>query len=109
MQGAQYIEFSEGPFVQNDVVSFNRETDMVYTQASTVQTINTPEGVINVSRENSSSCVLWNPWIEKSKRLSNFADDEYKTMLCLEAANVLTDKVTLEPKQSHTLITTISW
>ncbi|MEZ7492666.1 D-hexose-6-phosphate mutarotase [Pseudoalteromonas distincta] len=109
LQGAQYIEFSEGPFVQNDVVSFNRETDMVYTQASTMQTINTPEGVINVSRENSSSCVLWNPWIEKSKRLSNFADDEYKTMLCLEAANVLTDKVTLEPKQSHTLITTISW
>ena len=35
LQGAQYIEFSEGPFVQNDVVSFNRETDMVYTQAST--------------------------------------------------------------------------
>lgn len=109
LQGAQYIEFSEGPFVQNDVVSFNRETDMVYTQANTMQTIKTPEGVINVSRENSSSCVLWNPWIEKSKRLSNFADDEYKTMLCLEAANVLTDKVTLEPKQSHTLITTISW
>ena len=109
LQGAQYIEFGEGPFVQNDVVSFERETDMVYTQANTIQTINTPEGVINVSRENSSSCVLWNPWIEKSKRLSNFADDEYKTMLCLEAANVLTDKVTLEPKQSHTLITTISW
>ncbi|MEH6817818.1 MAG: D-hexose-6-phosphate mutarotase, partial [Pseudoalteromonas distincta] len=57
LQGAQYIEFSEGPFVQNDVVSFNRETDMVYTQANTMQTINTPEGVINVSRENSSSCV----------------------------------------------------
>jgi len=109
LQGAQYIEFSKGPFVQNDVVSFERETDMVYTQVSAVQTINTPEGVINVSRENSNSCVLWNPWIEKSKRLSNFADDEYKTMLCLEAANVLTDKVTLEPKQSHTLVTTISW
>ena len=109
LQNAQYVEFGEGPFLQNEIVGFERETDMVYTQASTKQTINTPEGVISVSRENSSSCVLWNPWIEKSKRLSNFADDEYKTMVCLEAANVLDDAVTLEPKQSHTLITTISW
>jgi len=29
--------------------------------------------------------------------------------VCLEAANVLEDNVTLEPKQSHTLVTTISW
>ncbi len=109
LQGSQYIEFGEGPFAQGEQVKFARETDMVYTEAGSSQNIHTPEGVINVSRENSSSCVLWNPWIEKSKRLSNFADDEYLTMLCLEAANVLADEVTLEPKQSHTLVTTISW
>ena len=109
LQGAQYIEFGQGPHQQNDVVDFSRETDMVYTQAAAVQTIDTPQGMISVSRENSQSCVLWNPWIEKSKRLSNFADDDYKSMLCLEAANVLEDAVTLEPKQSHTLVTTIKW
>ena len=109
LQGAQYIEFGEGPFAQNAPVEFTRETDMVYTQAAKQQHIHTPDGIINVSRENSSSCVLWNPWIEKSKRLSNFADDEYLSMVCLEAANVLEDNVTLEPKQSHTLVTTISW
>lgn len=109
LQGAQYIEFGEGPFAQNELVNFTRETDMVYTQAALLQHIHTPEGIINVSRENSSSCVLWNPWIEKSKRLSNFADEEYLSMVCLEAANVLEDNVTLEPKQSHTLVTTISW
>lgn len=109
LQGAQYIEFDQGPFKQDGVVEFTRETDMVYTQAAAVQTIETPQGIISVSRENSRSCVLWNPWIEKSKRLSNFADDDYQTMLCLEAANVLEDAVTLEPKQSHTLVTTIKW
>lgn len=109
LQGAQYIEFGKGPYKQNEVVEFTRETDQVYTQATAVQTIETPQGMINVSRENSRSCVLWNPWIEKSKRLSNFADNDYKTMLCLEAANVLEDAVTLEPQQSHTLMTTIKW
>ncbi|MBQ4834056.1 D-hexose-6-phosphate mutarotase [Pseudoalteromonas sp. MMG010] len=109
LQGAQFIEFNEGPFKQNDVVTFARETDQVYTHAAPEQLIHTPEGIIKVGRENSTSCVLWNPWIDKAQRLSHFADDEYQYMVCLEAANVLSDTVTLEPKQSHTLTTTISW
>lgn len=109
LQGAKYIEFGEGPFEQDAQVGFARETDMVYTQAGETQRIITPDGIIEVSRENSSSCVLWNPWIDKSKRLSNFADDEYHTMLCLEAANVMDDSAVVEPGQSHTLATTISW
>ncbi|MCG7553190.1 D-hexose-6-phosphate mutarotase [Pseudoalteromonas sp. Of11M-6] len=109
LQGAKYIEFGEGPFEQTEVVSFARETDMVYTQASPVQTINTPAGIIEVKRENSTSCVLWNPWLEKSQRLSNFNDDEYHKMLCLEACNVMDDAVQLAPGESHTLSTIIRW
>ena len=109
LQGSQFIEFAEGPFDQNEVVSFARETDMVYTQAAPMQHIRTPEGTIAVGREHSTSCVLWNPWIDKAKRLSNFQDEEYKTMLCLEAGNVMEDKVVLEPGQSHSLSTIIYW
>ncbi|MDW7551217.1 D-hexose-6-phosphate mutarotase [Pseudoalteromonas sp. McH1-7] len=109
LQGAKYIEFGEGPYEQNEIVSFARETDMVYTQAGAVQTINTPAGIIEVKREQSSSCVLWNPWIEKSQRLSNFNDEEYHNMLCLEAANVMDDAVQLAPGESHTLGTVLRW
>ncbi|MCF7501794.1 MULTISPECIES: D-hexose-6-phosphate mutarotase [unclassified Pseudoalteromonas] len=109
LQGSKYIEFGEGPFEQHDLVSFARETDMVYTQAQDTQRIITPDGIIEVSRENSRSCVLWNPWIDKSKRLSNFADDEYHVMLCLEAANVLEDSVELAPGDKHTLATSLRW
>ena len=109
LQGSKYIEFGEGPFEQNELVGFSRETDMVYTQAPDTQRIITPDGIIEVGRENSTSCVLWNPWIDKSKRLSNFADDEYHTMLCLEAANVKDDAVQIAPNESHTLATTIRW
>ncbi|WP_440054499.1 D-hexose-6-phosphate mutarotase [Pseudoalteromonas sp. T1lg65] len=109
LQGAQFIEFGEGPFTQHEVVAFARETDMVYTQAAPLQTITTPLGTIEVKREGSSSCVLWNPWIEKSKRLSNFKDEEYHRMLCLEAGNVMDDAVTLAPGESHTLVTVIRW
>ncbi|MBB1440609.1 D-hexose-6-phosphate mutarotase [Shewanella sp. SG41-4] len=108
--GSQYIEFGEGPFKQvDDVVKFERETDRVYTQLGDTQELHTQNGTIVVSRENSQSAVLWNPWIDKSMRLSRFNADDYLTMVCLEAANVLEDCVVLAPGQSHTLTTHISW
>jgi glucose-6-phosphate 1-epimerase len=109
-KGSQYIEFGEGPFKQvDDVVQFNQETDRVYTKLGHIQELQTPNGTIVVSRENSQSAVLWNPWIDKSMRLSRFNAEDYLTMVCLEAANVLEDGVVLAPGQSHTLTTHIGW
>ena len=103
-------EFGEGPFAQTqDDVTFDKETDRVYTDLAAVQTLHTPNGVIQVSRENSYSAVLWNPWIDKSVRLSRFNADDYLTMVCLEAAYVLEDKLQLAPGESHTLTTHIRW
>lgn len=108
--GAKYIEFAKGPYSQTTAeVQFDRETDRVYTELGPVQLLHTPQGIIEVSRENSRSAVLWNPWIEKSKRLARFNDNDYLTMLCLEAANVLEDKLELAPGETHSLVTHIRW
>lgn len=32
------------------------------------------------------SAVVWNPWDKKSKAMADFGDEEYKHMLCVEAA-----------------------
>lgn len=107
---ANYIEFGQGPYQQEgDEVRFDRETDRVYTNLSAVQHLHTPQGVIEVARENSHSAVLWNPWVDKSQRLSRFNDEDYLTMVCLEAANVLEDKITLAAGESHSLTTHIRW
>ena len=47
--------------------------------------------------------MLWNPWIDKAKRLSSFADDAWQRMACIETANVLDDVVVLQPGQQHLL------
>ena len=108
--GSKYIEFAEGPYPQTtDEVLFDRETDRVYTDLGPVQLLHTPQGIIEVSRENSQSAVLWNPWIEKSQRLGRFNPEDYLTMVCLEAANVLEDKVVLAPGETHNLVTHIRW
>ena len=76
--GSKYIEFAQGPYPQNtDEVLFDRETDRVYTDLGPAQLLHTPQGTIEVSRENSQSAVLWNPWIEKSQRLGRFNPEDY--------------------------------
>ncbi len=32
--------------------------------------------------------MVWNPWDKKAKAIPDFGDDEYKQMLCVEAACV---------------------
>lgn len=39
--------------------------------------------------------VVWNPWIEQSKEISDFGDDEYPNMVCVEAGHVSSPVVLL--------------
>lgn len=40
--------------------------------------------------------VVWNPWDKKAKAIPDFGDDEYKHMLCVQAACV-EKPITLKP------------
>jgi hypothetical protein len=62
-----------------------------------------PGGLIIGSR----TTVVWNPWIDKAKKMKDFGDDEYKTMVCLETTNADTDVISLAPGNTHTLESTI--
>lgn len=42
--------------------------------------------------------VVWNPWSEKAKGMSDFGDEEYKEMVCVEAGAVA-QQVTLDPSK----------
>ena len=63
--------------------------------------------IIKVEKRGSYSTVVWNPWIEKGKRMADFKDSEYRNMICVETANVDRDAVTLASRETHTLATVI--
>jgi glucose-6-phosphate 1-epimerase len=52
--------------------------------------------------------VVWNPWIDKAARMSDFGDAEYLHMVCIEAANAESDSITVAPGDTHSLGTAIS-
>jgi glucose-6-phosphate 1-epimerase len=63
---------------------------------------------ITVGKSGSRSTVVWNPWIDKSRRMPDFGDDEWTGMVCIETANVGSDAIMLQPGQSHTTQAMIS-
>lgn len=91
--------------IQTGVENFSGETDRIYCDLPERLQLHDAQWrrAIHLRAAHSSSAVLWNPWIEKSKRLSQFADDAWQRMLCIETANVLEDAVTLAPGAAHTL------
>ena len=92
-------------------VCIDQEIDRIYqgTNNKTISLVDTGwQRVINITSQGSNSAVLWNPWIEKAKRLSQFPDDAYQSMLCLETANAAEDFVTLDAGDTHQLTLTIS-
>jgi glucose-6-phosphate 1-epimerase len=62
---------------------------------------------IHIKNSGSSSTVVWNPWIEKTSRMSAMSKNAYEYMLCIESANAFDDRKVLKPQESHTLVATI--
>jgi glucose-6-phosphate 1-epimerase len=93
---------------QVDDIAFNKEVDRIYKCSPEAITLSDRNRIIAIESTGSESTVIWNPWIEKSQQLSQFADDEYQSMVCIETANALDDIISLGPGDAHSLTLTIS-
>jgi len=85
------------------------ETDRVYlnTEAPCIADDPVAGRRIEVSKEGSKTTVVWNPWIAKAAAMSDFGDDEWPRMLCIETANAGENGVTLPRGGRHTMSVTI--
>jgi glucose-6-phosphate 1-epimerase len=88
-----------------DAIKISSEVDRVYLNSTATVKINDSKlrRVISVEKSGSASTVVWNPWIDKAKGMSDFGADEYKEMVCVEAGNVGEIKISLAPGQSALL------
>ncbi len=91
--------------IQNGAIAFAGETDRIYLDAPPrIEIVDRGwQRSIFLQARNSHSAIVWNPWIEKAQRLSQFADAAWQRMLCIETANALSDSITLAPGTEQTL------
>jgi D-hexose-6-phosphate mutarotase len=63
---------------------------------------------IRIRKDGSKSTVIWNPWIDKARKLKDLGDEEYTSFICVETANAGDELITLAPGSGHRLRVNIS-
>ena len=98
----QLTQKLHGPEKQR--VRFVEETDRIYYGQAPRIVLDDPawQRSIQIDASGSHATVVWNPWIDKSKRMADFGDLEYRQMCCIETANVRQRSVRIVPGQTHT-------
>lgn len=93
----------------NEAIRFIGETDRVYldTRSACVLTDPGMGRKITVEKSGSDTTVVWNPWIDKAKKMPDFGDDEWPGMACIETANAGPNAVMLAPGNTHSMNATI--
>ena len=90
--------------VQSGPIVIDREIDRVYRSTRDVHVVDPAlDRTLTVRKGGSASTVVWNPWIDKARAMTDFGDDEWRSMVCIETANVGVDAVELAPGRSHTM------
>jgi glucose-6-phosphate 1-epimerase len=106
LENTEYIDKVDGfrrKTQGSEAIRIGGETDRVYVNTRSACIVRDPvlDRTLTVEKENSSSTVVWNPWIQKARAMPDFGDDEWPTMLCIETANVGDGAIRLDAGQTH--------
>jgi glucose-6-phosphate 1-epimerase len=114
LDGAAYLDNTDSnreKRQQGDIV-ISSPTDSAYVNTRNALQLLDPglNRSICIAKQNSSTTVIWNPWAEGARTLSDLGEDEWPHMLCAEASNILQNAVELAPNQDYkiTVTTTVS-
>ena len=91
--------------VQQGAIIVDSETDRVY--LDTADAIELEDPALHrrtlVSKQNSRTTTVWNPWVRKAHALSDLGDDEWREFICIETCNAGEFAVALDPGQQYTM------
>ncbi len=110
LENAAYLDTVGSPQVrrQDGPLVIDREVDRNYRHAAPVAVHDAGlHRTLTITGSGSQCTVVWNPWIDKAKTLTDLPDPAYQNFICVETANTWEDLITLAPGESHTLATTV--
>jgi glucose-6-phosphate 1-epimerase len=95
---------------QGGALRLTDRTDRVYldTTATCVLRDEVGDRKITIEKTGSHSTVVWNPWGPLAATMADMEPNGWRTMTCVETANVGESAVTLAPGETHTMRSVIS-
>ncbi len=90
---------------QSNTVTIPFEVDRIYKDVKSELTITDPvfNRTIVVTSNHHKTAIVWNPWRYVSAHIVDLEPEDYKRFVCLEAGNVATDILDIQPDNSVTL------
>lgn len=89
LYGHDYRDASDGNKVVRDSgteLLIEGETDRVYRHVRRPQMLRAGNLSLGIQQQGFPDTVVWNPWVEKCAALADMPDDDWRHMLCIEAA-----------------------
>ena len=88
LNGVRYLDTvsNRGAVDVGPDLSFAAETDRIYFEVFEPLTLDVPQGGLEVAMEGFRDAVVWNPWEALCATLPDMLPDDYRRMLCIEAA-----------------------
>jgi glucose-6-phosphate 1-epimerase len=109
LEGCRYIDkladaalrTQEGP------VTIAGETDRIYESVPGELALEDEslDRRIRIRNENSTTCVVWNPWVETAQAMADLGDGDYRGMLCVETANAASEVIEIPAQGDYRLTT----
>jgi glucose-6-phosphate 1-epimerase len=112
LEGTTFIDKTDGfkrKQLGNQPFEIAKETDQVHLSTQATCVIHDPvwQRRIIVEKSGSDSTVVWNPWIDKTKDMSDMDPGGWQNMLCIETANAADNAIHLLPGASRTMTASI--
>jgi glucose-6-phosphate 1-epimerase len=91
LHGVRYLDRTreDRPGTQSaEVLTVSGEVDRIYLDVPNTLRLREPHRPLDIQAEGFPDVVVWNPWKDKSGRLPDMPDNDFRRMLCVEAAVV---------------------
>ena len=113
LEHAEYLDKTEGQARKRqdeNGIRFTGEVDRAYlnTRATCIIEDEAWKRRILISKEGSLATVVWNPWVERARALSDLGEDQWTPMVCVETAIAAENSVVVEPGHTHDLVAEIA-
>jgi len=112
LDGRDYVDQIDANAMkrQSGTIGFAGEVDRIYTATTDSVTVDDPVlgRRLVVDKSGSLATVVWNPWIDKGRRLGDTGgDDGYRRFVCVETANAGPHRVSVAPGGEARLVARI--